>query len=311
MAPVIRGLHHVTAISGGARRNAEFYVRTLGLRLVKRTVNFDDPSVYHLYYGDRVGSPGGVLTFFPWEHMRRGRPGSGELSLTDFAVPEGSLDFWHRRLGAAGVDGLRGETRFGEQRLVFADPDGMAVALVEAADDHRAPWTTPEVGADVALRGFHGVTLTLAEAGPTAAVLHHLFGYEEHGREGAVVRLLAPAAPHARIVDLVERPGVARAMLGAGSVHHVAFGVADRAEQAAVRERIAAAGLGVTPQIDRSYFYSIYFREPGGVLFEVATEEPGFATDEAVEALGSTLQLPPQHEHLRAELERSLPPLGV
>jgi glyoxalase family protein len=311
MTPVINGLHHVTAISGSARRNAGFYTATLGLRLVKRTVNFDDPGTYHLYYGDRAGTPGSVLTFFPWERMGRGRRGVGETSLTHYAVPPGSLDFWRQRLEAAGVSAMGSATRFGEERLTFLDPDGVALALVAVDGDEREPWTTPEVGAEVALRGFHGATLDLAQAGPTAEVLRGLLGYEEQGREGDTLRLSAPAAAGARIVDLVERPGVARAMLGAGGVHHIAFAVADRAAQAAVRARIAAAGLGVTPVIDRNYFFSIYFREPGGVLFEVATEEPGFAVDEPLEALGSSLRLPPQHEHLRAQLERSLPPLGL
>jgi glyoxalase family protein len=311
MAPLINGLHHVTAISGSARRNAGFYTGTLGLRLVKRTVNFDDPSVYHLYYGDRVGTPGSVLTFFPWEQMGPGRRGVGETSLTHYAVPPGSLDFWRRRLEAAGVGAIGSETRFGEERLTFLDPDGMALALVAAGDDEREPWTTPEVGAEVALRGFHGVSLSLAEAGPTAEVLSTLLGYEERAREGDTLRLIAPAAAHARTVDLVARSGAPRAMLGAGSVHHIAFAVADRAEQAAVRARIAAAGLGVTPSIDRNYFFSIYFREPGGVLFEVATEEPGFAVDEPVDELGASLRLPPQHEHLRPQLLRTLPPLGM
>jgi glyoxalase family protein len=311
MTPVINGLHHVTAISGSARRNAGFYTATLGLRLVKRTVNFDDPGTYHLYYGDRAGTPGSVLTFFPWERMGPGRRGVGETALTHYAVPTGSLDFWRRRLEAAGASAIGSATRFGEERLTFRDPDGVALALVAVDGDEREPWTTPEVGAEVALRGFYGVTLDLAQAGPTAEVLRGLLGYGEQGREGDTLRLSAPAAARARIVDLVERPGAARAMLGAGSVHHIAFAVADRAAQAAVRARIMAAGLGVTPVIDRNYFFSIYFREPGGVLFEVATEEPGFAVDEPLEALGSSLRLPPQHEHLRAQLERSLPPLGL
>jgi glyoxalase family protein len=311
MAATINGLHHITAISGSAQRNLDFYARLLGLRFVKKTVNFDDPTVYHLYYGDEVGTPGTVLTFFAWEHMGRGRPGVGEASLTSFSVPPDSLPFWAERLAAAGTPLSGPDPRFSEQRLLLEDPDGMPLALVAAEDDGRSPWTTEELGPDVAIRGFAGVTLALADLGPTAELLEELFGYRREGREGATIRYATPHARHARIVDLVEAPGSPRAQLGAGSVHHVAFAVPDRAAQMEVRARLIQAGHQVTPQIDRNYFFSIYFRAPGGVLFEVATGEPGFAVDEPVAELGQNLRLPPQHEHLRAQLERTLPPLRV
>jgi glyoxalase family protein len=311
MATTLNGLHHITAISGGAQRNLDFYAKLLGLRFVKKTVNFDDPTVYHLYYGDRVGSPGTVLTFFPWERMGRGQPGVGEASQTGFSVPAGSLPFWHERLERSGTPISGPDPWFGEQRLLLEDPDGMPLALVAAEGDERAPWTTEEVGSDVAIRGFQGVTLTLADAGPTGELLEELFGYRQIGRAGATIRYATPHARHAQIVDLVEAPGTPRALQGAGSVHHVAFSVADRAAQTEVRERLVQAGHQVTPQIDRNYFFSIYFRIPGGVLFEVATEEPGFAVDEPVEELGRNLKLPRQHEHRRAQLERTLPPLRV
>jgi len=311
MSETVNGLHHVTAISGDPQRNLDFYTKILGLRFVKKTVNFDDPSVYHLYYGDEVGTPGTALTFFPWEHLPQGRSGTGETSLTWFAVPPGSLDFWRQRLEAAGAPVHGPEMVFGEERLVFQDPDGLNGALVVPADgDERAPWTG-EVDAAVAVRGFHGVTLTLAEAAPTARVLSELFGYAPLGQEGDARRYVSPNAKCARVVDIVERPDGARARQGRGSVHHVAFSVPDRAAQATMRARIAAAGHNVTPQIDRNYFHSIYFRTPGGVLFEVATEEPGFTVDEPVAELGRNLKLLPQHEPLRAELERTLPPLSL
>jgi glyoxalase family protein len=311
MAATIHGLHHITAISGSAQRNLDFYARLLGLRFVKKTVNFDDPTVYHLYYGDQVGTPGTVLTFFPWEQMSRGRPGVGEASLTAFSVPPGSLSFWRERLETSGTLVSGPDPRFGEQRLLLEDPDGMPLALVATEGDERTPWTTGELGPEVAIRGFAGVTLTLADPGPTAELLEELFGYRRVGREGATIRYATPHAPQARIVDLIEAPGSPRAQLGAGSVHHVAFAVPDRAAQIEVRERLIQAGHQVTPQIDRNYFYSIYFRTPGGVLFEVATGEPGFAVDEPVAELGQNLKLPRQHEHRRAQLERTLPPLRV
>jgi glyoxalase family protein len=312
MAPTISGLHHVTAIADRAQRNLDFYAGVLGLRFIKKTVNFDDPGTYHLYYGNEVGTPGTVMTFFPWSGVPRGRRGVGEAALTQFAVPPGSLPFWRQRLEArdVSVDGPR--ERFGEELLLARDPDGLELALVTpAGDDERAPWITAEIGQEVAIRGFHGVTLRLAEAVPTAALLEELLGYQAIGEEGGTERYASPHARHARFVDVDARPGRERALQGAGTVHHIAFAVADRPSQMAVRERLVAAGYQVTPQIDRNYFYSIYFRSPGGVLFEIATEEPGFTVDEPAAELGQHLTLPPQHEHLRAELERGLPPLSL
>ena len=308
----ICGLHHITAISGPPQRNLDFYAKVLGLRFVKRTVNFDDPSVYHLYYGDEAGTPGTVLTFFPWERLGRGRPGVGEASLTQFAVPASSLPFWRTRLEANAALVSGPAEQFGEETLLGEDPDGLKFALVVLADeDQRAPWTTESIDREVAIRGFHGVTLTLADPAPTAALLEGALGYEALGQEAGTQRFVAPNAPHARIVDIVALPDGQRALQGRGSVHHIAFAVADRAAQLAARERLVAAGYGVTPVIDRNYFYSIYFRSPGGVLFEIATAEPGFAVDEPVAELGHSLKLPSQHEHLRPELEQILPPLTL
>ena len=309
MTSGINGIHHITAISGHPRANHDFYTRVLGLRFVKKTVNFDDPTVYHLYYADETGTPGTVLTFFPWEHMAPGRPGSGETALIQYAVPAGSLDFWEERLAGEGATPGARETVFGEERLLSQDPDGLRSALVvPATPDRRVPWTTSEVHAATAIRGFHGVGLQVADREPTGALLRTLFGYRESGREGSVVRYLIQDG-RAPVVDLIQRPGQPQARLGRGSVHHVAFSVADDAAEEGLRAAIVEAGIPTTPVIDRTYFHSIYFREPGGTLFEIATDGPGFLIDEPMADLGRRLRLPPQHEHLREQLIASLPPL--
>ncbi|SDI25706.1 VOC family protein [Salipiger marinus] len=307
MPDTIKGLHHVTALASSAARNNAFFTGTLGLRRVKKTVNFDAPDVYHLYYGDEAGTPGSVMTYFPFPHARRGRAGSGEVSTTAFAVPEGTLDAWEARLGEAGVPGLERVNTFGENRLLFQGPDGDGLALVEAEDD-RTPWTGNGIGADTALRGFHSVELRLRDTGPTADLLG-LMGYQEECRQGNVTRFVLPAHNGAGTVDLaqVDAP---QADQGAGSVHHIAFAVDDRAAQLQIRQALTEAGAQITPVIDRDYFWAIYFRSPGGVLFEIATNEPGFDRDEDLAHLGEALKLPQQHAHLRADLERRLEPLG-
>ena len=302
----VNGLHHVTAISGPAQRNLDFYTKTLGLRFVKKTVNFDDPGTYHLYYGDATGTPGSVMTFFPWEGMAPGRAGVGETRTTYFAVPEGSLAYWRDRLAAAGVE-VGDAPAFDAPSLRIADPDGTGLALIEVAHDAREGYGD----AAHAIHGFGGVELHLSEAGPTAAVLTDLFGYTLTHEDGARTRYVRHGHNGAGVVDILVNPKAPAASMGAGSVHHVAFSVPDRAGQAELRAAIARAGHAVTPVIDRQYFYSVYFRSPGGVLFEVATDEPGFLTDEDAAGLGTALKLPPQHEPLRARIEHTLPPLKV
>ncbi|NBB70741.1 MAG: ring-cleaving dioxygenase [Alphaproteobacteria bacterium] len=303
----VRGLHHVTAIAGNARRNLTFWREVLGLRFVKKTVNFDDPTVYHLYYGDELGRPGSVMTFFPWEHAAAGRRGAGEVARTQLAVPRGACDWWRERLATAGLETTR-DHRFGEPRLALRDPEGLDLALVEAADDDREPWLGAGVPVEVAIRGLHGVTLALADPAPTASMLIDLMDFATGAEAAGVRRLEAPAGSAARFVELVAT-AAAPARLGAGSVHHVAFAVADRAAQDAVRARLVEGGFRVTPPIDRDYFHAVYVRGPGGVLFEVATEGPGFTVDEPAAALGSALRLPRRHAHRRAALEAALPPL--
>jgi glyoxalase family protein len=312
MASQINGLHHVTAISGAPQRNVGFYAKVLGLRFVKRTVNFDDPSVYHLYYGNETGAPGTAMTFFPWEHLPSARRGTGEVALTAFSLPAGSLDFWRERLSRLGVPHHEAEPAFGEQTLALSDPDGLPLALVAADEpDAPAPWTTPEIGAEHAVRGFHGVRLALDVGAATAELLTDVMGYEHLASDDRVHRYAAPRGATARYVDIVEAPNGAPAASGLGSVHHIAFAVADDHAQDHFRRRLISAGHPVTPRIDRTYFHSIYFRTPGGVLFEIATAGPGFTVDEPRETLGRELKLPRQHEHLRARLEQILPPLLV
>ena len=301
----IKGLHHVTSLASSAKANNAFFTDVLGLRRVKQTVNFDRPEVYHLYYGDELGTPGTVMTYFPFPDAARGRKGTGEVGRTAFSVPEGSLEAWAERLAAHGVDTLERDTRFGEDRLLFDGPDGDAFALVSVRDDARAPWGG--VSAEIAIRGFHSADMRLADAGASGELLEFM-GYERVDSEGDVTRFLVPGGNEANVID-IETISADAAEQGAGSVHHIAFAVENRARQLEAREALLDTGYRVTPVIDRDYFWAIYFRAPGGVLFEVATNEPGFDTDEDSAHLGEALKLPSQHAHLRDKLERTLEPL--
>lgn len=308
----INGIHHVTAISGPARRNLDFYGRVLGLRLVKKTVNFDDPGTYHLYYGDAAGSPGTILTFFPWDHAAPGRLGVGETQETVFRVPEGALGYWTHRLVAHGVPHDAPVRRFGETVLAFRDPDGMRLALVGIPGIEAEPaWQDGDVPAEHAIRGFHSVSLLVADAAPTGAILGDVFGFREIGREDTLVRYRTEGAGPGSIVDLRVAGGFLPARQGAGSVHHVAFRAADDAAQEEMVRRLADHhGIRTTEQRDRNYFRSVYFREPGRVLFEIATDVPGFAVDEPVASLGEALKLPAGLENQRARIEALLPALA-
>ncbi|MEP9387627.1 VOC family protein [Mesorhizobium sp. KR9-304] len=309
MLDQIKGLHHVTSMAKDARQNNEFFTGKLGLRRVKKTVNFDAPDVYHLYYADEFGTPGSVMTYFPFPNIGKGRPGVGEVGTTVFAVPEGSLGYWRERLEKEGVAGLKTEISFGENRLVFEGPDGDGFALVEAKGDERAPWVKGGVPSDDAIRGFHSASLRLRDGGATEELLKFM-GYENVDQSGNVKRLAVKDGNGANVIDIETLPGAAFADLGAGSVHHIAFAVENRAKQLEVRKALLDTGYHVTPVIDRDYFWAIYFRTPGGVLFEVATNEPGFDRDEDTAHLGETLKLPTQHAHLRDYLEKHLQPLG-
>ncbi len=308
MLTQINGLHHVTSLASGAQDNNAFFTKTLGLRRVKKTVNFDAPDVYHLYYGDETGSPGSVMTYFPFPGARRGRSGSGEVATTAFTVPKDALPFWEQRLADHKVAGLQKGSRFGADVLAFQGPDGDGFALV-TGDDERSPWVSQDVPEEVAIRGFHSADMRLAPRGAAAsAELLRFMGYETAERDGNVTRFQVPGGTAANVIDISE-VDAPQADQGAGSVHHIAFSVDNREKQLEVRRALMDTGYQVTPVIDRDYFWAIYFRSPGGVLFEVATNEPGFDRDEDTAHLGEALKLPSQHEHLRGRLEELLEPI--
>ncbi|HEY0750185.1 MAG TPA: ring-cleaving dioxygenase [Chitinophagaceae bacterium] len=302
----ILGLHHITAIAGQAQRNYDFYTGTLGLRLVKKTVNYDDPGTYHFYFGDTTGSPGTILTFFPWEDIQKGRPGNGMATEIGYAVPAGSLDFWKERLKSYQLQSE--QQRFGESYIRLEDPDGLILNLVVPADaDERKPWTGNGVQADAAIRGFHNVTLNVRRLDPTASVLTDIFGYTLKATEDNRHRFVTDAISTANIVDIVEDPHGPQGINAGGTNHHVAFRVKDDNILMEFREKVIKKGLHITEKIDRNYFYSLYFREPGGILFEIASDNPGFLIDESLEKLGSQLMLPPQYEVHRDRIEAWLP----
>ncbi|MFD1696119.1 ring-cleaving dioxygenase [Roseibium aestuarii] len=308
MITQIRGLHHVTSLAASAGENNAFFTDTLGMRRVKTTVNFDAPDVYHLYYGDEVGTPGSVMTYFPYGPIPRGSRGAGEVGVTEFAVPRGSLPFWQERLSDLGLTGLSRQTAFGEDRLHFDGPDGDGLALVESDIRDRKPWTGGDVPEDVGILGFHGARFQLRDPDATAELLTFM-GYEEVDRQGDLIRLKVAGGNAADTIDLQAMPGASAARQAAGSVHHIAFAVEDRAAQLEVRKALMDTGYQVTPVIDRDYFWAIYFRTPGGVLFEIATNEPGFDRDEDTAHLGEALKLPTRYEPHRARIEAQLPPL--
>lgn len=311
MTTPVTGIHHITAIASDPQANLDFYTGPLGLRLIKRTVNFDDPSAYHLYYGDEVGHPGTALTFFYWPgHSARGRIGSGQSTALTFSAPAGSLGFWEERLRAQSVEARRVH-RFGEDTLQFADPDHIPVEIVAVADDDRLGWGGGDVAASHALRGFHTVELRLGSTGGTERVLLHELGFRRVRAEGVRTRYEVGAGGSGRLVDVVVDSSIPRGLDGAGTVHHVAWSTPDDPTEAHLREQLVRAGLPVSPIVDRDYFHSIYFREPGGVLFEIATAGPGFTIDESPGELGSSLRLPKRYEPYRSEIERILPPLRV
>ena len=307
LSPII-GLHHVTAIASDPQVNLDFYTQVLGLRFVKRTVNFDDPETYHLYFGDDAGSPGTILTFFPWPHASRGHSGFGEVMKTAFRVPAASLAYWNQRLADHGVLVEQTGRRFDEHVLTFPDPDGMKIEIVAHAD--ADPIKLPRfasVPPEHAIRGFFGVTLLEQRADGTAEILN-LMGFQKVGHEHGRFRYSAKGHARGNHIDLLVDPIGKHGRSGAGSVHHIAFRVKDDISQKEWREEIAKH-LEVTPVIDRTYFHSIYFREPGGVLFEIATDPPGFTFDEPIESLGEELRVPQWLEARRSLFEERLAPI--
>ena len=310
MEKLIKGLHHVTSMAGNAKENNQFFTKTLGLRRVKKTVNFAQPDVYHLYYGDEVGSPGSVMTYFPFGRMPRGTRGAGEVGVTEFAVPKGSLGYWQTRLVDKGMIRQSEDVAFGEKRLSFDGPDGDGFAVVETEDRGRTPWTGVDVPETAGVFGFNGARFRRKDASATGELLEYM-GYQKADTQGNLTRYIIEGGNAADTIDLHQIGDAPMAGQGAGSVHHIAFAVDDRAAQLRVRQALMDTGYQVTPVIDRNYFWAIYFRTPGGVLFEVATNEPGFDHDEDTAHLGEALKLPEQYEAQRAEIERVLPELAA
>ena len=307
----ILGLHHITAIADNAKRNHEFYTKVLGLRMVKKTVNFDDPGTYHFYFGDEAGTPGTILTFFPWEGIGQGRTGTGMATSIGYSVPKDSLEFWADRFKQFNVkqDSIR--EKLGEQYLSFKDPDGLNIDLIVSNDeDKRKPWETDDVKANIATKGFHNITLTLKKIEATAEILTDILGYKLLEQDGNRYRFITDAIDTANIVDLLELPDGKPGHNAAGTNHHVAFRVKDDTILMEYREKVLSKGLSITPKIDRDYFFSLYFREPGGVLFELATDNPGFTKDEPLNELGTHLKLPGQYEPAREKIEKVLPELN-
>lgn len=306
----VGGIHHITAIAAHARRNADFYTDILGLRLVKKSVNQDDPFTYHLYYGDTLGRPGTAMTFFPFPDLPAGEPGRRQVYETAFSVPAASLGRWRDRLERHGVAVLGEAERFGDPVLRFADPDGLIVVLVgDAAPATQAGWPDGPIPAAQAVRAFSGARLASAAPEATARMLTELLGYTETGAQSGTTRFAAANAERAATIDLMDAAPPGRP--GAGTVHHIAFRVPDQGTLLAMRQQLMDGGLRPTPEIDRFYFRSVYFREPGGILFEIATDEPGFIVDEDTATLGSELKLTAAHEPLRARIEAQLPPIRV
>lgn len=312
MSPTISGIHHVTAISDAAQPNVDFYVGALGLRMVKLTVNFDDPGTYHLYYGDELGRPGSVMTFFPWTGAAPGSRGTGQATVTSFSVPAGSLDHWRRRLESRRIAFEGPVDRLGEAVISFHDPDGLALEIVaSAAEERGATWENGPVPPVHSIRGFHSVTLSEANHDRTASMLVETLGFRRAVQSENRFRYeMGDGGPGARI-DVLHLPNLARGLVSVGTVHHVAFRTPDDAQQTAWQGEVRRRGTQVTPVADRHYFHSIYFREPGGVLFEIATDVPGFTVDEQQDCLGSRLMLPPWLEPRRAQLMQHLSPIRI
>jgi glyoxalase family protein len=313
MDTLIRSLHHVTATVTDAQEDLDFYVGLLGQRLVKKTVNFDNHHVYHFYYGNEAGTPGTIMTTFPYKGMgvRIGTKGAGQITMTSFSVPAAALDHWRARLAARGVAYQDEPARFGEEAFRFLDPSGLVIRLVGSPRDPRAPWTLPDLGAERAIRGIHGVTLTVRDPSRTIALLTEMLDGKVVDEDADTTRIGISGDAPGHVVEIVRAPDAPDAVNGLGTVHHVAFAVGTEDEQLRMRSELLKRGLQVTEVRDRQYFKSIYFREPNGVLYEIATLPPGFTADEPLGELGSALKLPPWEEPHRAAIAAGLPRVNV
>jgi len=309
MNKLITGLHHITAIASDAQKNVDFYAGILGLRMVKKTINFDAPEVYHLYYGNEKGSPGTIMTFFPYTGVPKGRKGKGQLTVTSFSIPENSLDYWIKRLDRFKIPHADPEKRFEDEIFIYLeDSDGLGLELVANQRDDRKGFTYGNIPVECAIKGFYGITLSEEGYEKTAGLLTTQMDHELVSEKGNRFRYSTSNKP-GDFVDVLCSPDVLRGQSGAGTIHHVAFATANDTTQLQARERLTQSGFNVTPVLDREYFHSIYFREPGGVLFEVATLPPGFAVDEDPAHLGEALKLPPWEEKNRKIIESELPPI--
>jgi glyoxalase family protein len=306
MKKLVTGLHHVTALTSDAQANLSFYAGVLGLRLVKKTINFDAPEVYHLYYGNEAGSPGTIMTFFPYPGIPRGRKGKGQLTVTSFSIPEHAIDYWLKRLEKFNVKYEKPLTRFDEQVIYFEDGDGLGLELVANKYDQRPGFTYGNIPVEFAIKGFYGVTLAEECNEKTTELLTGQMDHEIIVQKDNRIRCSASGKP-GDFVDILCSPDSLQGSSGAGTVHHVAFATPTDESQVEAQTKLKHKGLNITPVLDREYFHSIYFREPGGVLFEIATIPPGFAIDESSEHLGETLKLPPWEERNRAIIEHQLP----
>jgi glyoxalase family protein len=312
MNHTIPGIHHVTAICDNAQQNIDLYAGLLGLRLVKQTVNFDMPDTYHLYYGDELGHPGTILTFFSWPDVPKGRKGTGEVGTIAFSIPEQSIDYWVEHLSQQNALVAGPNIHFGEKVLSIFTPEGLTLELVAHREaDRYNGWKDGPVPAEYAIRGFHSITLMEANLEHTSTMLTEVLGFELVGVEGNRSRFHAGEGEIATLVNVLTLPELTRGTIAVGSVHHVAWRTQDDEQQLEWRKKLVDLGIPVTPVKDRKYFHSIYFHEPGGVLFEIATDPPGFAIDEPVEQLGTHLKLPPWLEPQRPKLEQTLPPLHL
>jgi glyoxalase family protein len=313
VSPVIRGLHHVTATVNDAQEDLDFYRKLLGLRLAKKTVNFDNHNVYHFYYGNCRGAPSTLMTTFPYKGwgVPVGTKGAGQITATSFSTPAAALDFWRRRLSAAGVPFREGATRFGEEVLQLVDPSGLHVRLVGVAKDERDPWATEDITGDVAIRGLHSTTLSIRAPAESLAFLTDVLDFQVVNEAEGRTRVAIGADEAGKLLEIVETPDAPAAVNGLGTVHHMAFAIDDEDEQLRMREELLRAGRRVTEVRDRQYFKSIYFREPGGVLYEIATLGPGFMVDEPIDCLGQDLKLPPWEEPNRPAIEAGLPGISL
>lgn len=308
MSKKTAGIHHITAIVGHPQENVDFYAGVLGLRLVKQTVNFDDPGTYHLYFGNEGGKPGTIITFFPWANARQGKIGDGQVGVTSYVVPKGAMGFWEQRLAKFGIPATKME-RFGEQYLEFDDPHGLHLEIVEREEGEKNTWQAGEIKPEVAIKGFGGATLLSVRPDETAQLLEHVMGLQKIGQEGDFIRFQS-SADIGNVIDL-KLTTIGRGQMGVGTVHHIAWRAKDDEDQLEWQKYVADSGYGVTAVRDRNYFNAIYFKEHGEILFEIATDPPGFAHDESLETMGEKLMLPEQYETHRDQIERALIPFEV